>query len=200
MPARPWSTTSDQTGESKIAFVSIALLTSLAPCSNTRPAPSALWPTSLLPMSSLDGRPTAGPWAASSVYNSPEVSRSRVGVSASVTAFDAPAGATPTPSAITTNTGPGRPEKDGCGFNDSESIKPAYERRDIDPECWASSSYRVVLPNGGDVVGFKLEDARSEEESITRNSRLWHIRMKRRRCAVTCIDQHGRACGQGQPP
>ncbi len=84
-----------------------------APWSNTRPAPSALWPTSLLPMSSSDGSPTAGPWAASSVYNSPSVMRSSAGVSASVTALLGAGGATPTPSAITSSSGPGRPANDG---------------------------------------------------------------------------------------
>lgn len=33
------------------------------PWAKMRPAPSALWPTSLLPMSSSVGRPTAEPWA-----------------------------------------------------------------------------------------------------------------------------------------
>ncbi len=65
-------------------------------------------------MSSSVGRPTAGPCAASSVYSSLDVSASRVGVTASVTALLAPGGATPTPSATTTSTGPGRPENDGC--------------------------------------------------------------------------------------
>jgi hypothetical protein len=37
--------------------------TSRAPWSMSWPAPRALWPTSLLPMSSQVGSPTAGPWA-----------------------------------------------------------------------------------------------------------------------------------------
>ena len=43
--------------------VSIEALTNFAPCSNTLPAPIALCPTSELPMSPSDGKPTAVPWA-----------------------------------------------------------------------------------------------------------------------------------------
>jgi hypothetical protein len=50
-----------QAAPRKIAPLAIAPFTSLAPWSKTRPAPSALWPTSLLPMSSSLGRPTAVP-------------------------------------------------------------------------------------------------------------------------------------------
>ena len=48
--------------------VAIARSTSFAPWSKMRPAPSALWPTSLLPMSSSLGMPTAVPCARSAVH------------------------------------------------------------------------------------------------------------------------------------
>jgi hypothetical protein len=41
----------------------MARCTRFAPWSKTRPAPRALWPTSLLPMSSSLGRPTLTPCA-----------------------------------------------------------------------------------------------------------------------------------------
>jgi hypothetical protein len=66
-PARTRSTIDLQDAPSKIRPEAMAPLTSLAPCAKTRPAPSALWPTSELPMSSSEGNPTALPWARSRV-------------------------------------------------------------------------------------------------------------------------------------
>ena len=82
------ATASFQVAPSNIAPVAIAPLTSFAPCSNTRPAPSALWPTSLLPMSPSVGMPTALPWATSSALGVFAARWSRVGVRASQTASD----------------------------------------------------------------------------------------------------------------
>ncbi len=65
---------------SKSRFVSMASLTRRAPCAKTRPAPSALWPTSELPISSSDGWPTAVPCALSCVYSGSSSSASSVGV------------------------------------------------------------------------------------------------------------------------
>ena len=55
-----------------IAPLVIASVTSAAPCVKMRPAPSALWPTSVLPMSASDGMPTAVPCALSSVLGTSE--------------------------------------------------------------------------------------------------------------------------------
>ena len=74
-----------------------------------RPAPMALCPTSLLPISSSVGSPTAVPWAASCVDKSEASNASKVGVDACVTALLGESGAIPTPSATTTRTGPKRP-------------------------------------------------------------------------------------------
>ncbi len=64
-PALPRAIADCQAVPRKIAPDAIASLTSCAPCANTRPAPRALCPTSELPMSSSEGRPTALPWALS---------------------------------------------------------------------------------------------------------------------------------------
>ena len=128
VPSRPAEIAAFHTGDSNIAPLAMAAFTSLAPWAKIRPAPSALWPTSLLPMSSSLGRPTAGPCAASSVYNSPAYKRSSVGVFASVTALLGPGGATPTPSAITSSTGPGRPANEESLRSDNPAVMPPSVR------------------------------------------------------------------------
>ncbi len=68
------------------------------PARRSWPAPSALWPTSLLPMSSSDGRPTALPWAHSSRRIAGTHNRSSVGVAAIVTASASSPAPRPIPS------------------------------------------------------------------------------------------------------
>ena len=63
-PAQPPATVF-HASDANILPLSMAAVTSLAPCAKIWPAPSALCPTSLLPMSSSDGRPTAVPCALS---------------------------------------------------------------------------------------------------------------------------------------
>jgi hypothetical protein len=48
------------------------------PCLKMRPAPRALWPTSLFPMSSSEGKPTAGPCAFNNLHRSGAVCNSEV--------------------------------------------------------------------------------------------------------------------------
>ena len=80
--------------------------TSLAPWAQTRPAPIALWPTSELPMSASDGRPTAVPWAFSSVYGMVFISLWRNGEGESSTASPSLYFPMPTPSMMVRTTGP----------------------------------------------------------------------------------------------
>jgi len=86
----------------------MAPFTSLAPCSNTRPAPMALWPTSELPISSSDGSPTAVPCAFSFVNIQTLIRWSRRGVLAWKRASPSSPLPSPTPSIITRTTGPRR--------------------------------------------------------------------------------------------
>src|SRR5436190_15725793 len=71
-----------------------------------RPAPSALCPTSLLPMSASLGIPTPRPCALSCRYDGSARNRSSTGVRASATASPASPLPIPTPSITTHTTGP----------------------------------------------------------------------------------------------
>ena len=87
-------------------------LTSFAPCAKTRPAPKALWPTSLLPMSSSLGMPTAVPCARRRGRRVARPSARRAsGVRAVLTASPSSRGEMPTPSRTTVTTGPGQAAK-----------------------------------------------------------------------------------------
>mmetsp|Transcript_23265 Transcript_23265/g.59442 ORF Transcript_23265/g.59442 Transcript_23265/m.59442 type:complete len:273 (-) Transcript_23265:27-845(-) len=93
---------------SNILPVSRAMSTRRAPWSTTWPAPRALCPTSELPMSASEGRPTARPWALT-VRKRPGTARSlsTTGVLATCTALNSSLNSfSPNPSRITTSTGP----------------------------------------------------------------------------------------------
>mmetsp|Transcript_36585 Transcript_36585/g.92489 ORF Transcript_36585/g.92489 Transcript_36585/m.92489 type:complete len:216 (+) Transcript_36585:1210-1857(+) len=102
----------------KIEPSSSAMSTSRAPCAISWPEPSALWPTSLLPMSSSVGRPTAVPCACTVLQRSGAVS-----LSASVTGVSADAMAlyssctlfSPQPSRMHTITGASGFDRVGWG-------------------------------------------------------------------------------------
>ena len=111
-----------QVSPSNMAPLAIARSTSAAPCSYTRPQPSALWPTSLLPMSESLGRPTAVPWARRVVLAPGTQSESRVGVAASLTASDSPPSPTPTPSSTTRSSGPLGPANRGWRLSSSFTV------------------------------------------------------------------------------
>ena len=98
-----------QVSPSYILPLSIDWETSFAPCAKTCPAPSALCPTSELPISSSLGRPTAVPCAFSFTIGYFAISMSSVGVFAAATAFASLAGARPTPSMTMVSTGPSTP-------------------------------------------------------------------------------------------
>ena len=78
----------------------------------------ALWPTSLFPMSSSEGMPTARPWALSVVKTEFCFSQSRCGVDAWATMSPRSPWPIPTPSMMTSTTGPVGPENVGCFSND----------------------------------------------------------------------------------
>ena len=105
-PAFARAATSPQAAPRKIAPDSSARLTSWAPCANTRPAPSALCPTSEFPMSSSDGNPTAMPCALSLAKSGSASSASSSGVLARNTPSDSSRRPRPTPSMMTRTTGP----------------------------------------------------------------------------------------------
>mmetsp|Transcript_12195 Transcript_12195/g.36590 ORF Transcript_12195/g.36590 Transcript_12195/m.36590 type:complete len:233 (+) Transcript_12195:2170-2868(+) len=92
---------------SKISPDCTALSTSLAPWSMIWPAPSALCPTSLLPISSSVGSPTAVPCAFTvhHLSGAPSRSLSMVGVSAWLIALSSATGASPQPSSTTSRNG-----------------------------------------------------------------------------------------------
>ena len=75
--SRPCSMASCHTWLANSEPLASARFTSFAPWAKMRPAPSALWPTSLLPMSSSDGRPTATPCAHNCVDKGDASSASR---------------------------------------------------------------------------------------------------------------------------
>jgi len=101
----------------------MALSIRLEPCEIIRPAPRALWPTSLLPMSSSLARPTDVPCVHNSVLKSLSSKLSSTGVNARVTALPGWSSVKPTPSITINNNGPLRPLNVGWVLRFSFIIK-----------------------------------------------------------------------------